>query len=342
MTPAQRSGQLIMVGLQHGTAPSSLDDEISEAHIGNFFFIGGWSNGSDSVRSITTHVQAQVNQSSTRNVKFLISADQEGGKVQQLKGNGFTVLPSALQQGEGTADARTRIGAIIGRDLKAAGVNINLAPVADVVPPGTAANNAAIGKYSREYGSSPGTVASSIVDVMKGMQDQGVLATLKHFPGLGRVPNNTDFSSSGITDDQTTSTDAFLQPFATGISQQPGMVMVASAYYSKIDGANPAIFSSAVINGMLRQRLGWNGVVISDDLNAVAVRGVPANQRGIRMIRAGGDIALTGSVSGARNMAAAMTSLAGKDPSFDQQVRASVTRVLQLKTRMGLTPCSVA
>lgn len=328
-----------MVGLQAGTSASSLDDEIAELHVGNFFFIGGWS-GSARIRSVTSHVQQQAGRDSTRGVKFLISADQEGGQVQQLKGNGFTVLPSAVQQGAGTADARTRIGATIGRELRAVGVNINLAPVADVVPPGEAAKNAPIGKFGRQYGSTPAMVSSSVTEVMTGMQSQGVLATLKHFPGIGRIPNNTDFSATGITDSQTTADDPYLQPFAAGIAKHPGMVMVSSATYTKIDGANPAIFSPAVINGTLRTKLHWTGVVISDDLNAVALRGTPAAQRGIAMIRAGGDIALTGSVPGARTMATAITTLAAKDATFEGQVRASVLRVLGLKTRMGLTPCS--
>lgn len=329
-----------MVGLDGSRTASSLDAMIADDHIGNIFFIGGWRD-SGNVLDASDHVQQQATSASTKKVGFLIAADQEGGQVQQLKGTGFPPLPSALDQGAMPSAQRLDLTRSIGRQLKTAGVNMNLAPVADTVPPGNPRSNEPIGRWSRQYGNDPATAAAGVTDAVKGMESGGVLTTLKHFPGLGRVTGNTDFTTSGIVDNQTTADDQYLQPFRAGIAAGAGAVMVSSAYYAKIDPAHQAIFSAKVMN-VLRQDLGFTGVVISDDLNAVAIRSVATGERAVQMIRAGGDIALTGLAAAGPLMAEAITLEADADPTFRAQVDASVTRVLTLKTRAGLTPCSSA
>ncbi|NHN56648.1 glycoside hydrolase family 3 protein [Calidifontibacter sp. DB0510] len=337
MTPQQRAGQLVMVGIQAGSAPSAVDQVIRDARIGNVLFLGGWSS-TTSVRAVSDHVQAQANSRSTGGVRFLVAADQEGGEVQQLRGPGFTRLPSALRQGTMTSAERQRLAGTVGRELKAAGVNVNLAPVADTVPAGTASSNAPIGRFGREYGTDPTTVGASVRDVVTGLHGAGVLATVKHFPGLGRIRSNTDFSATGITDAQTRRRDPYFAPFATGVGAGAGLVMVSSARYPRLDANAPAVFSPTVLTTVLRGDLGFSGVVISDDLAAVAVRSVPVGERAVRLVAAGGDIALTGRPADAATMANALAAKAAADPAFDARVRAAVTRVLALKARQGLLP----
>ncbi len=156
-----------------------------------------------------------------------------------------------------------------GRQLLSAGVNMNLAPVADTVPPDLVTVNAPIGKFDREYGNDPTTVAVHSTAFMRGMRQAGVDPTIKHFPGLGRVIGNTDVTAN-VVDGVTTATDPYLQPFRSGIQAGTPFVMVSSAIYSRIDPRNQAAFSSAVIRGMLRGSLGFRGVVISDDLGQAA------------------------------------------------------------------------
>src|SRR5699024_11990153 len=116
----------------------------------------------------------------------------------------------------------------------------------------------------------------------------------KHFPGIGRITGNTDVSTTGITDSVMTRHDSYLQPFRAGIRSGADMVMIGFARYPKIDATNQAAFSSTIISGMLRGDLKFDGLIISDDLNAAAVRHVPVGQRAVRFIAAGGDMALTG------------------------------------------------
>jgi beta-N-acetylhexosaminidase len=212
--------------------------------------------------------------------------------------------------------------------------------VADTVPEEIGRANEPIGRHGRQYGSDPETVARYSVAFLEGMLDEGVEGAVKHFPGLGRVRNNTDFSSSGITDEVATAKDPFLEPFKAAIDAGVGLVMMSSARYPKLDAKNPAMFSPRIVTGLLRDELGYDGVVITDDVNAEALRDVPPGDRAVRLVDAGGDVVLTGKASDADEMIEALSQKASAEPEFAAKVDDSVQRVLALKDRMGLLPCS--
>jgi beta-N-acetylhexosaminidase len=339
LTPQQRLGQLFMVGFDTSASLGSLDGLVRRSHVGNVIYLGGW-DGADKVTRTSEHLQGLVSGKSTGDVGLLIAADQEGGEVHQLRGEGFTRPPSAKQQATMSSAALTRAATGWARELKAAGVNVNLAPVTDTVPAKIGRDNGPIGRYARQYGSDPETVERASSAFLEGMLAGGVEGTVKHFPGLGRIRNNTDFSATGITDDVTDANDPFLQPFAAGVKAGAGLVMVGSARYSKLDPKVPAMFSAPIVTDLLRGDLGYDGVVITDDVNARAVRSTPAPQRAVRFIDAGGDIVLTGNAGVAPAMIAAVEAKAAEDEAFAAKVDASVQRVLTLKERMGLLPCS--
>jgi beta-N-acetylhexosaminidase len=339
LTPQQRLGQLFMVGFDTNASLGSLDDLVRGSHVGNVIYLGGW-EGADKVTRTSEHLQGLVSGKSTGDVGLLVAADQEGGEVHQLRGEGFTRPPSAKEQATMSSAALTKAATGWARELKAAGVNVNLAPVTDTVPKSIGRANEPIGRYGRQYGSDPATVERASAAFLEGMLAGGVEGTVKHFPGLGRIRNNTDFDSTGITDDVTDANDPFLQPFAAGVKAGAGLVMVGSARYSKLDPKVPAMFSAPIVTDLLRGDLGYDGVVITDDVNAQAVRSTPAPQRAVRFIDAGGDIVLTGNASVAPGMIAAVKAKAADDPAFAAKVDASVQRVVTLKERMGLLPCS--
>jgi beta-N-acetylhexosaminidase len=339
LTPQQRLGQLFMVGFDTNASLGSLDDLVRGSHVGNVIYLGGW-EGADKVTRTSEHLQGLVSGKSTGDVGLLVAADQEGGEVHQLRGEGFTRPASAKEQATMSSAALTKAATGWARELKAAGVNVNLAPVTDTVPKSIGRANEPIGRYGRQYGSDPATVERASAAFLEGMLAGGVEGTVKHFPGLGRIRNNTDFDSTGITDDVTDANDPFLQPFAAGVKAGAGLVMVGSAHYSKLDPKVPAMFSAPIVTDLLRGDLGYDGVVITDDVNAQAVRSTPAPQRAVRFIDAGGDIVLTGNASVAPGMIAAVKAKAADDPAFAAKVDASVQRVVTLKERMGLLPCS--
>jgi beta-N-acetylhexosaminidase len=343
MTDEQRIGQLFMVGLSSSDpAPSALSDAIVNYHVGNVVLYGpGW-NSAQRVRTTTGALQRMATAAATAGVHLYIAGNQEGGQrgaFQAFYGPGFQNIPAALDQG-GVDPAVLQSRALTwGQELAAAGVNLNLAPVMDTVPPGGDASNQSIGAYRREYGHDPAGVASHGSAFVRGMEAGGVSVAEKHFPGLGRVPGNTDVAAAGITDAVTTRGDAYLQPYQAGWEAGAQMVMVALANYPAIDPNNPAAFSSIVITQVLRGDLDFGGMVISDDLGAAtAVQSISAGDRATRFVRAGGDVVLTVRPAVIAPMTAAVLALMHSDAGFQAQVVASVHRVLQAKLEAGLLP----
>ena len=342
MTPDQRAGQLLIVGLDSNADPITLRGVIRDNHVGNVIYLGGW-RGQEGVQQTSQTLQSYVTTDSTSDIQLFIAADQEGGQVQQLKGDGFTRMPSALEQSTSSPAALTKSATTWSGELKVAGINVNLAPVADTVPTSVGVDNDPIGRWGRQYGSTPGAVSPYVTAFTAGMRANGIIATVKHFPGIGRIRANTDLSATGITDNVMTPDDPYLEPFKAGIKAGADFVMVSSARYPKIDPDNQAAFSSPIITGLLRKKLGFTGVVVTDDLNAAAVAGVPVGERATRFIAAGGDLVLTGDPRQAQPMLAALLAKAASDPTFQAQLDASTKRVLTVKAKNGLVPgCSLS
>lgn len=340
MTPAQRAGQLVMAAIRVGDGPGGLDRLIGQQHIGGVIFLGGGWAGAARVRAVSQHVQGQVTPASTAGVGMLLAADQEGGQIEALQGPGFTPAPPALDQGRQSTATISATSRQTGRELAAAGVNVDLAPVADTVPASLGRANDPIGRYSREYGTDPGTVSRAVTAAVHGLRSGGVAATVKHFPGLGRVTGNTDVTAAGTTDGVTTPTDPYLEPFRAGIAAGAQLVMVSSARYPRLDPANQAVFSPPVVTGLLRGGLGFAGVVITDDVGlAKSVSAVAPGERATRFVGAGGDVVITAEASLVPAMTAAITARAARDAPFAAQVGASARRVVALKQQLGLVRC---
>ena len=342
LSPAQKAGQLIMVGAEGGQSTTAVDRVMQDQQVGAVILLGPWS-GASTVSTAGQHWQGQA-RTASGGIGALLATDQEGGQVQRLTGAGFTSTPSALTQGSSPAEV-ARTATLVGGQLAAAGVTVDLAPVADTVSADFARQNAPIGAYDREFGHDPETVSAAVRAAVGSLQGAGVSATLKHFPGLGRVTGNTDLTATGTTDTVTTADDADLAPFRAGVEVGvevgADLVMVSSALYPKIDPDHRAAFSRAVVTGVLRERLGFRGVVITDDVGAAkAVAAVPVGDRAAQFISAGGDIVLTALPSTVPAMAGAVVARAAADPAFASQVDAAVRRVLDLKVRRGLATCS--
>jgi beta-N-acetylhexosaminidase len=268
-----------------------------------------------------------------------VAADQEGGQVQTLKGPGFGLLPSALAQGRLPADQLAGLADGMGAALQTAGVTLDLAPVVDVVPAGTEAGNAPIGAFDRQYGSTTAQVGAAARTVVDRLAAHRVQSALKHFPGLGRVRGNTD-TTAGVSDPTTTAGDPQVALFGD-LARDPAapMVMVSLATYPQLDPSGPAAFSPAVVTDLLRGRLGFAGPVISDDLGtAKSATVLPAGERAVRFLAAGGTLVLTVDPSTATTMIDAVVARAAADPAFSARVDAAVHVALLAKARAGLLP----
>ncbi len=339
MAQEQRVGQLFVLGIGGERLSTAETAALETYHFGSAFLVNSRSGGVQSVRTLSDSIQSLATGANTAGVHFLVAADQEGGLVQRLSGPGFSTIPSALAQG-GMATATLQADAQTwGRELAAAGIDLNLAPVMDVVPPGADAANQPIGALEREYGHDPATAGSHGAAVVRGMAQAGVATTLKHFPGLGRVAGNTD-TAAGVVDSVTAADDPFFASFRAGIQAGAPYVMLSLATYSLIDADRPAVFSPTVIGTLLRGQLGFDGVVVSDDLGATAsVASVAPADRAVDFIAAGGDMVLVIGTDSASRMAAAVLSRAQTDPGFAALVDAAALRVLRAKQAYGLLSC---
>jgi beta-N-acetylhexosaminidase len=302
--------------------------------VGGVFLHGRSTASVDDVAAVTGRWAAAA-----AGVRPWVAADQEGGQVQTLQGPGFGDLPSALAQGQLPPSQLATLADGIGSSLADAGVTLDLAPVADIVPAGTAAANPPIGAFDRQYGSTAADVVSAAGAVVRGLGAHDVTAALKHFPGLGSVRGNTDTTADVV--DHTTPADGD-QVAAFGVlsrSSAHPFVMVSSATYELIDPTAPAVFSPVVITDVLRGDIGFRGVVITDDVGmAVAVRDVAPGDRAVRFLAAGGTLVLTVTAAVLPEMEDAVLARDAADPEFAKQVDAAVRTALVAKARAGLLP----
>jgi beta-N-acetylhexosaminidase len=330
LTEPERVGQLFLVGTSDLSADSAA---LRAHHFGSVLLSGDSTAGVAAIRRETDAIQGLA----VNGVGLFVGVNQEGGEVQQLKGPGFENIPSALAQGSLDPSTLRADAERWGRELKDAGVNLDLAPVLDVVPPGTASENAPIGMLDREFGFYPGTVGAHGVAFIRGLQAAGVAATAKHFPGLGRVRGNTDFTANVV---DTATTDQDLATYQAGIDAGVPFVMVALATYTRIDPDHLAVFSPGIVTGLLRDRLHFTGVIISDDMGeAAAVASIAPGTRAIDFITAGGDMVTSQDVGPAVTMAEAVLRRAGNDAAFREAVTTAVLRILTAKAKYGLLAC---
>nr|WP_300148430.1 glycoside hydrolase family 3 N-terminal domain-containing protein [Propionicimonas sp.] len=329
---SRQAGQLVMVGV--GVRLTAAQRAaITTQHLGSAIVMGATPGGVKGVARLTKALRGLGGDTG-----MLVAADQEGGLVQRLKGAGFGTVPSAVRQAKLSDAELTRQATGWGRAMAKAGVLLNLAPVADVVPASSRTTNQPIAKLGRGYGSDPAKVSAKVAAFSRGMDAAGVAVAVKHFPGLGAVRGNTDFATR-VVDRTTTATSPLLRPFRDAVRDGAQAVMVSSAYYAKIDAGHPAVHSAKVI-GLLRDE-GFDRVVVSDDLGAAAaLRSVPVGKRAVRFVAAGGDLVLTVDAATAGPMASALLKQAKADPEFAAKVTASAARVLALKASLGLYRCA--
>ena len=330
MSLDERAGQLIMAPMFAGGNPADLSALISTRHVGSVVLIGNWNNGTAAAKTAADALQSYAPSGN----QLIVSTDQEGGQVQHLKGSGFDTMPSAVAQGQMSADTLRSSAKTWGGQLKQAGINVDLVLGTVQVK---RSSNAPIGALNRDFGLDSNGNAQHGIAFVEGMRDAGVGATVKHYPGLGAVTGNTDFTTEGILDTTTTLDDEEIGAFNTTIKQaKPAMVMMSLATYQRIDSSAPAAFSSKIIDGTLRGSVGYDGVVISDSLSAAAVSGIATKDLGVRLVDAGGDLACIGDTSYVTPILDGIIARAQSDPAFAKKVTASATRVMTLKYQMGL------
>ena len=219
---------------------------------------------------------------------LLVSIDEEGGLVARLdQRHGFPATESAAALGARGDPAYTQQrSAAMGATLASVGVNLNLAPVVDLnVNP----SNPIIGALDRSFSPDPRVVTTQALAFIAGQHQAGIQTTLKHFPGHGSSTGDTHL---GVVDVTSTWTNAELDPFASIVAQGAAdAILTAHVFNANLDPSYPATLSKATVTGILRERLGYDGVVISDDLQMGAIREAFGHSEAVALaIEAGVDI----------------------------------------------------
>lgn len=330
LSSREMAGQLVLVGIASGTEFPT--DVLTEHHVGGIFLLQVWQSA-----TAVDDTVAAARENSREDLPALIAVDQEGGEVRMLRGEAARRTPSAEELGAEGPAAVTEAYTTIGEDLTARGIQVALSPVADVVDPDLGDANEPVGGLDRGFGTDPEHVGECVTAAIEALESEGVAATLKHFPGLGRVEQNTDFSAEGIEDPVTGMDDPFLDSFAAGIDAGAGLVMMSSAIYPRLEADVPAMFSSVAIQELLRDRMGFDGLVITDDIgNAKAVAAVPVAERATRLLEAGGDVLVNADPSITGQLVDAIEDWAAEGPENEQRVRESAMRMLALKEHLGM------
>jgi len=330
----EQVGQLFMIGLDSAELNETTRRAIADYDIGSVILLSNRISGSSAIRTLT----ASISKEGTARLPIMLAVDQEGGSVQRLQGDGFSSIPTAREQGTWSADELRAEATSWARQLKKAGVDYNLAPVADVVPESKRESNAPIGSLKRDFGADAEQVSASVTAFIGGMRAGGIMTSAKHFPGLGEVTENTDYAVA-YDDDIDEDSDA-LEPFRAAIDAGVSSVMISSAIFEKIDPDNEGVFSSVIITDLLRGKLGYDGVVIADDLGAAqAVGDVAPGERAVRFLAAGGDLVINADPRLMGDMVEAVLDEADDDADFRAGLETSTARILALKAEAGLLSC---
>ena len=262
LTYEQLAGQRLMVGFDGITFNDDLRFLIGTLNIGGVILFTRNIVSPDQLRELCTEIQRHGRQSGL--APLLIAIDQEGGEVARLKVP-FTQLPGASQMRD--EEDVTHFARMTAADLRNAGVNMNMAPVLDVAPKEISSVMA-----SRSFGADPLRVAAMGCLMIDQLQRRNIMAVAKHFPGIGRTVLDSHDDMPILNVDLKELKQVDLVPFATAIDHRTAGMMLSHIFYDRIDPEWPASLSPKIVGDLLRQEMGYDGLVLTDDLDMGAIK----------------------------------------------------------------------
>jgi beta-N-acetylhexosaminidase len=261
-TNAQLAGQRLMVGFEGTELNADLRFLIDSLKVGGIILFSINLAGPNQIKKLCDGIQAYACE--CRQPPLLIAIDQEGGQVARLKAP-FTQFDGNPAMG-GKQDAAD-FARICANELAQVGINMNLAPVLDVNCPGVDSVMA-----RRSFGDTPQWVSSLGVTVIEQLQSRKIMAVAKHFPGIGRTTADSHHDRPILDTASHKLGNHDILPFKAAIEHRVAGMMLSHVVYSKIDSQWPASLSPTIVRSWLRQRLGYRGVVMTDDLDMGAIK----------------------------------------------------------------------
>ena len=322
---AQLIGQKLVIRMEGVTPSADLLGRIGRGEIGGVILFGANVTTKAALSTLIGTLQDAA--TAGDQPPLLIAVDQEGGSIKRIPWAPPTLSVPAMGD-DGRATVAEDEGASTGAALNELGINLDLAPVADV--PGSPASF--MYKDKRTWSFDAARTADLANAFATGLQSAGVLPSMKHFPGLGLATKNTDTSVVTITA-SSDALDAGLEPYRAAIASGIPMIMLSNATYSAYDPDNAAGWSAAISDTLLRGDLGFTGVTITDSLAGTAkARGLSPGALAIRATRAGTDMILvSGTEAVTRSVYAALLKAATEGSISATTLQASYDRILALK-----------
>lgn len=285
MTMEEKIGQLFILGFE------GKDIEEETKHLIEDFKIGGlilFSRNIEDSNQIIQLINNLKDLNKNNKIPLFISIDEEGGNVSRLPKE-FKKLPQAKKIGDTRdIDLSFKFGELLGLRLKSLGFNLNYAPVMDI---NSNPKNPVIG--NRAFGNNPEVVTSYGIPVMKGIQSMGIISGIKHFPGHGDTDVDSHINLPVINKSLEEIRDFELIPFKKSIEEDVDMIMIAHILFPNIDKEYPSTMSKDIITYLLRKEMGFEGVIISDDLTMGAIiENYTLEGATLKFLQSGGDIAL--------------------------------------------------
>ncbi len=332
LTLEQKVGQLFLYGFQGKRSDEGIKRLIDEYSPGGFIIFTR--NIESETQLVNLNNDIKNLSSRVTGIPAFIAIDQEGGKVLRIRDFG-TVLPGNMNLGATRSSALSFLaGKLTAIDLEMLGINMNLAPVIDV---NSNARNEVIGV--RSFGDDPEMVSSLGAAYITGVQSRRVSATAKHFPGHGNTTGDSHFETPVLNSSVQTLEDVDLKPFVSAINSGVDAIMTAHISVPSIDPSKtPATLSSKVITGLLREKLGYNGLVISDDMEMRAVTGgLGIGRATVEAIKAGCDvITIVWTDSAKKESYKALLAAVKKGLVSEARIDESVKRILAIKLRRNM------
>jgi beta-N-acetylhexosaminidase len=261
LSPAQMIGQTLLLAVYSSLDSDQLNQDLAGYHPGGAVIFTNYNGGPLQPTTLAGLEQLVRGLISHAEVPLLLAADEEGGVVDRLAPYfGDTPSPQDLAAGGNPQAVYAQAQADAGH-MRAVGLNVNLAPLADVYQGGGIDQN-------RTFGTTPQAVITYAGAFLDGLQSSGIAGTLKHWPGIGAASGNPDFTLPTVSHTQQQLSTIDFAPFQALLHHQPGMIMVTHVMVPVYDTQAPASLSSVLVDQVLRGQLGYQGVVISDAMDA--------------------------------------------------------------------------
>ncbi len=330
MTLDEKLGQMFLIETYYKTWTPDIANMVVGMHAGALIIYGKNMQDPTQLHDYIASIQAHAS------IPLLVTMDEEGGLVDRLGFyKFFPQLPSAQYLGDsGNLALATQAGDQAAQEMLAMGINTDLAPVVDVMGP-----NGSV-ETTRLYSSNQATVTRFAGAYMDALQSNGVIATLKHWPGIGDVTQDPHLTLPSIDAPMSQLEAQHFATFRALLSHNPGMIMVTHVLVDAVDPTMPATLSPKMVNGILRGELGYNGVVMTDSLymQGIAER-YTLPQAGVLAVIAGDDL-LEGAydTNSMTQMIAALKAAIADGQISVARIDQSVQRILALKIRFGMLP----